>query len=147
MTPGLTTNCIINHQCIDTKHEVFLLHIKVSLECAETTTVTELDYSLKVDWISHFWDLLDMTIWSHVVTKNVNLVVMWNDANTVIFFFEKKSNYLKDNNKSKGNYFKYKTTKITLTWHNNKIISLRKWKHLCIDPLEDLQILHSVEYF
>lgn len=31
------------------------------------------------------------------------------------FFFEKKSNYLKDNNKSKGNYFKYKITKITLT--------------------------------
>lgn len=91
MTPGLTTNCIINHQCIDTKHEVFLLHIKVSLECAETTTVTELDYSLKVDWISHFWDLLDMTIWSHVVTKkNVNLVVMWNDANTVIFFLRRR---------------------------------------------------------
>ena len=90
MTPGLTTNCIINHQCIDTEHEVFLLHIKVSLECAETTTVTELDYSLKVDWISHFWDLLDMTIWSHVVTKNVNLVVMWNDANTVFFFWEEE---------------------------------------------------------
>ena len=126
MTPGLTTNCIINHQCIDTKHEVFLLHIKVSLECAETTTVTELDYSLKVDWISHFWDLLDMTIWSHVVTKkNVNLVVMWNDANTVFFFLRRR----------------------VIIWNNNKIISLRKWKHLCIDPLEDLQILHSVEYF
>ena len=144
MTPILTTNCIINHQCINTKYEVFLLHIKVHLECAETTTVTELDYSLKVDWISHFWDLLDMTIWSHVVTKNVNLLVMWNDANTVIFF-EKKSIYLKDNNKSKGNYFKYKTTKITLTWHINKIISLRKWKNLCIDPLETS--IHSVEYF
>ena len=53
MTPVLTTTSIVNHQCIDTKCEVFLLHIKVSLECAETTTVTELDYSLKVDWIFH----------------------------------------------------------------------------------------------
>ena len=86
MTPVLTTTSIVNHQCIDIKCEVFLLHIKVSLECAETTTITELDYSLKVDWIFHCWDLLDMTIWSHIVTKNVNLVVMWNDANTVFFF-------------------------------------------------------------
>ena len=51
----------------------------------------------------------------------------WEEAGTRSnLFFEKKSNYLKHNNKSKGNYFKYKTTKITLTWHINKIISLRK---------------------
>lgn len=90
MTPVLTTTCIVNYQCIHRKCEVFLLYIKVSLECAEITTVRELDYSLKFYWIFHFWDLLDMKIWSHVATKNVNLVVMWNDANSVICFLRRR---------------------------------------------------------